>query len=255
MTKKADDHPLPGAVRISDRINELSDWRGKTLQRVRTLITRADPDVIEEWKWAKATSPGVPVWSHDGIICTGESYKSVVKLTFARGASLEDPDHLFNASLEGNVRRAIDIREGEELDDETFIALIREAVALNSSSKSASSRPGGIKATDAAREVDSAMSAQTMSSRRIASRMAAEPKTQSDWRMSPGRTRQPSGEPEGDSDRPPVAGEADGRRRSELATAATSVTRKIGPTITAGGNGRGAKRLPTRRRPRASRST
>src|SRR4029078_10184918 len=98
--------------RISNRIAELGDWRGKTLKRMRTLIKKADPDIVEEWKWAKATSPGTPVWSHDGIICTGESYKGVVKLTFAKGASLKDPAHLFNSSLEGNVRRAIDIREG-----------------------------------------------------------------------------------------------------------------------------------------------
>ena len=113
---------------ISQRISELGDWRGKTLSRMRTLIKEADPDVVEEWKWM-----GTPVWSHDGIICTGESYKQVVKLTFAKGASLKDPARLFNASLDGNVRRAIDIREGEEVDEAAFKALIREAIALNSS--------------------------------------------------------------------------------------------------------------------------
>jgi hypothetical protein len=118
---------------ISKRIAELGDWRGKTLGRMRTLIKQADPDVVEEWKWAKATSPGTPVWSHDGIICTGESYKSVVKLTFAKGASLKDPSRLFNSSLDGNVRRAIDIHEGEVVDASAFKALVRQAVALNKS--------------------------------------------------------------------------------------------------------------------------
>ena len=116
---------------ISSRVAELGDWRGKTLSRMRTLIQKADPDVVEEWKWVKANSPGTPVWSHDGIICTGESYKSVVKLTFAKGASLKDPAHLFNSSLDGNVRRAIDIHEGEQVDEAAFKALVREAVALN----------------------------------------------------------------------------------------------------------------------------
>jgi hypothetical protein len=120
---------------ISARIAELRDWRGKTLSRMRKLIQEADPDVVEEWKWAKATSPGVPVWSHDGIICTGESYKNAVKLTFAKGASLKDPAHLFNSSLDGNVRRAIDIHEGEDVDESAFKALVREAVALNKSGK------------------------------------------------------------------------------------------------------------------------
>ena len=118
---------------IDQRITELADWRGKTLSRMRTLIKEADPQVVEEVKWRKASSPGVPTWSHDGLICTGESYKSVVKLTFAKGASLKDPAKLFNSSLEGNVRRAIDIREGEEVDADAFKALIREAVALNTS--------------------------------------------------------------------------------------------------------------------------
>ena len=116
---------------IDGRIAELGDWRAETLSRMRQLIREADPDVVEEWKWAKATSPGTPVWSHDGMICTGESYKSVVKLTFLKGASLEDPGKLFNASLEGNARRAIDIREGEEVDAGAFKELIRAAVALN----------------------------------------------------------------------------------------------------------------------------
>jgi hypothetical protein len=121
---------------ISKRITELGDWRGKTLGRMRKLIQQADPDVVEEWKWVKANSPGTPVWSHDGIICTGESYKSVVKLTFAKGASLEDPARLFNSSLDGNTRRAIDIHEGEEVDQSAFKALVRQAVALNSAGKS-----------------------------------------------------------------------------------------------------------------------
>jgi hypothetical protein len=110
---------------IDARIKELGDWRGETLSRVRSLIREADPDVVEEWKW------GVPVWSHDGLICTGETYKSAVKLTFAKGAKLNDPKKLFNSSLEGNTRRAIDIHEGEKLDPPAFKALIRNAVALN----------------------------------------------------------------------------------------------------------------------------
>jgi hypothetical protein len=118
---------------IDARIEELGDWRGEMLARVRGVIKAADPDVVEEWKWAKATSPGTPVWSHDGIICTGETYKSVVKMTFAKGASLEDPSGLFNSSLEGKVRRAIDIREGEEIDEEALRDLVRAAVSLNQS--------------------------------------------------------------------------------------------------------------------------
>jgi hypothetical protein len=118
---------------IDERIAELDDWRGETLGRMRELIKEADPEVVEEWKWAKATSPGTPVWSHDGGICTGEAYKSVVKLTFFKGASLKDPKKLFNSSLEGNVRRAIDIREGEEVDAGAFKELIRAAVTLNTS--------------------------------------------------------------------------------------------------------------------------
>ena len=121
---------------ISRRIADLGDWRSEILSRMRTLIKQADPDVVEEWKWVKPTAPGTPVWSHDGIICTGESYKSIVKLTFAKGASLEDPAHLFNSSLDGNVRRAIDIHEGEEVDHSAFKALVRQAVALNRSGKS-----------------------------------------------------------------------------------------------------------------------
>src|SRR3954469_16658583 len=123
---------------IDARIAELGDWRGETLRRMRTLIKEADPDVVEEWKWM-----GTPTWSHDGIICTGESYKSIVKLTFAKGASLKDPARLLNSSLDGNVRRAIDINEGEEVDASAFKALVRQAVALNGSgkSKAAKSKP------------------------------------------------------------------------------------------------------------------
>ena len=120
---------------ISQRIVELADWRGEALGRMRKLITEADPEVVEEWKWR-----GTPVWSHDGVICTGESYKSVVKLTCAKGASLKDPAHLFNASLDGNARRAIDIREGEDVDASAFKALVRRAVALNASGKSKPSK-------------------------------------------------------------------------------------------------------------------
>ena len=125
---------------ISKRIIELGDWRGNTLGRMRKLIKQADPDVVEELKWVKPSSPGTPVWSHDGIICTGESYKSVVKLTFAKGASLKDPARLFNSSLDGNVRRAIDIHEGEEVDGPAFKALVRQAVAHNSSGKTKPSK-------------------------------------------------------------------------------------------------------------------
>jgi hypothetical protein len=116
---------------IDARIKELGDWRGETLARVRDLVKQADPEVVEEWKWVKPTNPGTPVWSHAGIICTGETYKSVVKMTFAKGASLEDPSGLFNASLEGNTRRAIDFHEGDEIDEGALKALIRAAVALN----------------------------------------------------------------------------------------------------------------------------
>src|SRR6266704_3524536 len=125
---------------ISKRIAELWDWRGETLSRTRKLIKEADPDVVEEWKWIKPTRPGTPVWSHDGIICTGESYKNVVKLTFAKGAFLKDPARLFNSSLDGNVRRAIDIHEGEKVDASAFKALVRQAVARNSLGKSKPSK-------------------------------------------------------------------------------------------------------------------
>ena len=125
---------------ITKRIADLGDWRGKTLRRMRELIQEADPDVVEEWKWVKPTNPGTPVWSHDGIICTGESYKNAVKLTFAKGASLEDSAGLFNSSLDGNVRRAIDIHEGEEVDESAFKALVRQTVALNRSGKSKPSK-------------------------------------------------------------------------------------------------------------------
>jgi hypothetical protein len=115
---------------IDGKIIELNDWRGEMLARIRTIIKQADPEVVEEWKWR-----GTPVWEHDGIICTGETYKSVVKLTFAKGASLEDPSGLFNSSLEGNVRRAIDVREGEKIDEKALKALVRSAVALNTASR------------------------------------------------------------------------------------------------------------------------
>jgi hypothetical protein len=121
---------------IDGKIKELADWRGKTLARVRMLIKQADPDVVEEWKWR-----GVPVWEHDGIICTGETYKAVVKMTFARGAALEDASGLFNSSLEGNVRRAIDIHEGDKIDEKALKALIRAAVALNTSVRASRKRP------------------------------------------------------------------------------------------------------------------
>src|SRR5712692_7529532 len=121
---------------ISKRIAELGDWRGETLSRMRKLIKQADPEVVEEWKWAKPTSPGTPVWSHDGIICTGETYKNVVKMTFAKGAGLKDPSGLFNSSLEGNVRRAIDIQEGDKVEEAALKDLIRAAVALNLDLKS-----------------------------------------------------------------------------------------------------------------------
>ena len=132
--KKSDASQGPSASElISQRIAELGDWRGASLARMRKLIQQADPDVVEEWKWM-----GTPVWSHSGIICTGESYKDKVKLTFAKGASLKDPARLFNASLDGNMRRAIDIHEGEEVDQLAFKALVRQAVALNSAGKSKS---------------------------------------------------------------------------------------------------------------------
>jgi hypothetical protein len=122
---------MSASEQIDAKIKELGDWRGETLAMVRSIVKEADPDVVEEWKWAKATSPGTPVWSHNGGICTGETYKSVVKLTFFKGASLKDPAGLFNSSLDGNVRRAIDIKEGERLDAAALKKLIREAVELN----------------------------------------------------------------------------------------------------------------------------
>lgn len=140
MTESGSTEGRSASELIDERIADLDDWRGETLGRMRDLIKQADPDVVEEWKWAKRTNPGTPVWSHDGIICTGESYKKVVKLTFAKGASLKDPARLFNASLEGNVRRAIDIHEGEDVDESAFKALVRQAVALNSSGKSKPSK-------------------------------------------------------------------------------------------------------------------
>ena len=129
MKKSASQNPGSPSELIDARIRELDDWRGETLSRLRTLIKQADPEVVEEWKWR-----GTPVWSHDGIICTGETYKSVVKMTFAKGASLEDPSGLFNSSLEGNVRRAIDFHEGDKIDEKALEALVRAAVALNTSS-------------------------------------------------------------------------------------------------------------------------
>ena len=135
MSRSSASHEGSASELISKRIADLGDWRGKTLSRMRTLIKQADRDVVEEWKWM-----GTPIWSHDGIICTGESYKSVVKLTFAKGASLKDPARLFNSSLEGNVRRAIDIHEGETVDASAFKALVRQAVALNSAAKTKPSK-------------------------------------------------------------------------------------------------------------------
>ena len=135
MSKNAPAGEASASKLIDERIKELSDWRGQMLAHVRALIKQADPDVIEEWKWR-----GVPVWSHDGIICTGETYKSVVKLTFAKGASLQDPSGLFNSSLDGNTRRAIDIREGEKIDERALKALISEAIAQNSRTKASKSK-------------------------------------------------------------------------------------------------------------------
>lgn len=135
MNDSGASHGQSASELISQRIAELGDWRGDTLARMRRLIREADPDVVEEWKWR-----GTPTWSHDGIICTGESYRSVVKLTFFRGASLDDPARLFNASLDGNVRRAIDIHEGDEVDESAFTALVRHAVAVNG--EGTSKRPG-----------------------------------------------------------------------------------------------------------------
>jgi hypothetical protein len=134
MTKSTEQQGESPSHLIDARIEELGDWRGEKLARLRALIKRADPEVVEEWKWRKATNPGVPVWYHEGGICTGETYKSVVKLTFFKGASLDDPSGLFNSSLEGNTRRAIDFHEDDEIDEKAFVALIRAAVGLNESS-------------------------------------------------------------------------------------------------------------------------
>jgi hypothetical protein len=134
MKKSPEQNAESPSQLIDAKIKELGDWRGKTLARVRALIKQADPDVVEEWKWRKPTHPGVPVWSHQGGICTGETYKSAVKLTFFKGASLKDPSGLFNSSLEGNTRRAIDFHEGDEIDEKAFVTLIRAAVSLNESS-------------------------------------------------------------------------------------------------------------------------
>ena len=133
VKKSTPQNPESASEQIDARIRELGDWRGEMLSRLRAVVKQADPEVVEEWKWSKATSPGTPVWSHDGIICTGETYKSVVKMTFAKGASLEDPSGLFNSSLEGNVRRAIDFHEGDRIDEKALEALVRAAVALNTS--------------------------------------------------------------------------------------------------------------------------
>ena len=140
MKQQASTNTQSASEQIDRRVAELGDWRGETLSKMRTLIRDADPKVMEEWKWAKASSPGTPVWSHDGIICTGETYKSVVKLTFAKGASLPDPAGLFNSSLGGSTRRAIDIGEGEKVNATAFKALIRAAVALNTSGAKTPSR-------------------------------------------------------------------------------------------------------------------
>ena len=141
MTVKRAPNTASASKKITKRIQELGDWRGETLARVRQLIHDADPEIEEEWKWVKPTNPGTPVWSHDGIVCTGESYKQVVKLTFARGASLQDPQKLFNSSLEGNMRRAIDIREDEKLNEAAFKKLIRSAVSANSAARARHASP------------------------------------------------------------------------------------------------------------------
>jgi len=146
------------SANITNRIEELGDWRGETLAHVRQLIHDADPDIQEEWKWEKPKSPGIPVWSHDGIVCTGESYKEVVKLTFARGASIKDPKRLFNSSLEGNKRRAIDLREGEKINEAAFEQLIRAAVAANFRSA---------RSTGSQEEVSPALTGVTYASRQL----------------------------------------------------------------------------------------
>jgi hypothetical protein len=136
MKRSASSTEKSASELISQRIRELGDWRGETLLSVRELIKEADPEIVEEWKWVKPTNPGTPVWSHNGLVCTGETYKNVVKLTFSKGASLKDPSRLFNSSLDGNVRRAIDIREGDEINEPALKELIRAAVALNLKRKS-----------------------------------------------------------------------------------------------------------------------
>ena len=141
MTAKRAPNSAAASTNITRRIQELGDWRGETLAWVRQLIHDADPEIEEEWKWEKPSSPGTPVWSHDGGVCTGESYKQVVKLTFFRGASLQDPQKLFNSSLEGNTRRAIDIREGEKLNEAAFKELIRSAGAANSAARARRASP------------------------------------------------------------------------------------------------------------------
>ncbi|HET9611615.1 MAG TPA: DUF1801 domain-containing protein [Acidimicrobiales bacterium] len=141
MTAKRAADSAAASNTITKRIQELGDWRGETLAWVRQLIHEADPEIQEDWKWEKPSSPGTPVWSHDGDVCTGESYKQVVKLTFFRGASLDDPQKLFNSSLEGNTRRAIDIREGERLDEVAFKELIRSAVAANVAARARRASP------------------------------------------------------------------------------------------------------------------
>ena len=133
---KRDDEGESASASIDERIRKLGDWRGKMLAKVREIIHEADPEIVEEWKWVKATNPGTPVWSHGGIVCTGETYKNVVKMTFAKGAAIEDPAGLFNSSLNGNARRAIDIHEGEKVDEAALKKLIRAAVALNLKGKS-----------------------------------------------------------------------------------------------------------------------
>jgi hypothetical protein len=141
MTAKSAPSSAAASKKITKRIQDLGDWRGETLAWVRRLIHDADPEIQEEWKWEKASSPGTPVWSHDGGVCTGESYKQVVKLTFFRGASLPDPQKLFNSSLEGTTRRAIDIREGEKLNEAALKELIRSAVAANSAARAGRASP------------------------------------------------------------------------------------------------------------------
>jgi hypothetical protein len=133
MKKSGSEKSKSPSQLIDARIKELGDWRGQMLSRLRTLVKEADPEVVEEWKWVKPTNPGTPVWSHDGLICTGETYKDVVKMTFAKGAALEDPSGLFNASLGGNTRRAIDLHEGEKIDEKALKTLVRAAVTLNKS--------------------------------------------------------------------------------------------------------------------------